>query len=167
MWRHHPWKHLFINRHNCWFVNNWELLYQILAFCPQFISITFLWKISWAKTGRDTSTDNSGTWAASIIIVHISSCDQRSYTNLRCFNVALVTDKRMIIVYCIKHCNKYSVNPVRNFYRQKTDFAHITHGYSCIFHSFQWSTIWFSLYTYEYMYSSYNFLDHPKKLRAF
>lgn len=49
-------------------------------------------------------------------------------------NGVLVIENGTIIVYCIKHRDKYLVHPVGNLFRQKTDYAHAARGYHPLIH---------------------------------
>ncbi len=86
------------------------------------------------------------------------AADRRSNTNVYCINVALVFEYGTMITYCIKHCDKLSLDLVRNLFKQMKDVGHVARGYFMLLYSSQRSTICFSEYIYEYNI----FLDHRK-----
>lgn len=114
---------------------------------PQFISlvIRFLWEISLAETGRETSTDNTGTCAAGWIIAYFNlAANQKSFTSV-CCNVALVFKYGGQIVKCTEYHDICLVNPVKNFNQTKY-FALVARGYSCIYIHFS---------TMDYLFNKY------------
>lgn len=62
---------------------------------------------------RETRTDNSGSCANMVELLHTFPADQRSFTKVQ---VALVFEYNTMLMFCFKHHNKYLVNPVRIFF---------------------------------------------------
>lgn len=62
---------------------------------------------------RETRTDNSGSCANMVELLHTFPADQRSFTKVQ---VALVFEYNTMLMFCFKHHNKYLINPVRIFF---------------------------------------------------
>lgn len=112
------------------FVNNREYrvkLNQILR--PRFITLVIIFfENSHEPKLKERRTDISGTCAAGRILCTWAA-DRRSNTNVYCINVALVFEYGTMITYCIKYCDKLSVDPVRNLFKQTKDVGHVARCY--------------------------------------